>query len=265
MKILGAIPSKLRSTSGSIADALAAVCDEVMVVSQGATVSFKSQKVNVIEAGLDIGLKKARNIIAEYAIAKDFDITITSDDDLKFPQKVLDYILDIMQDTRIASASSCPRVYQNWNKEITSSKPYIVSTHPSQLYAIRTSVLEDIGQYRLETMEDIELGLRMWKYGFPSVRVHTPDDATMTHNPFIARSTKGNEKGGQTENDLKMHLNPSIKYIRDTYPKFVTNCITNAAKPYFYSFRYNWGEIMEVCRKRYGIRIGYYDSKLRIM
>jgi len=263
MKILGGVPTRLRSTGGAVADLLADVCDEVVVVSQGATVRCNKKNVSLLERPVDIGMKRARNTIFEYADHVGAEYIFQSDDDLKFKPSVLELMLDIMQEEpSLGSLSSCPRVYANWEKDIECTKNFLVFQCPTQLWVVRRQAIVETGMLDIDVLEDIELGLRMWKKGWVLGKLHAGIE--FVHNPFINRIGKGDEQGGQPESLRQRELPNSVKYIWDNHKDILSTFAVATSGNRTYTARYNWSKMCEIAHNRWG-DIGYEDSKGRVI
>jgi hypothetical protein len=263
MKILGGVPTRKRKIGGQVADILAEVCEEVLVVSQGAEVVSHKSNVHIIEKPVDIGMKAARNTIFDYADEVGAEFIIQSDDDLKFRPSVLEKMIEIMlSEPSLGSLSSCPRVYHNWEKSVTSSKEWLVFQCPTQLWIVRNQAIHETGQLDIDVLEDIELGLRMWKQGWVLAKLHS--DIEFTHNPVINRMGKGDDQGGQPESLRKAQMPDSVEYIWNAHNDILRAFSLSTAANRTYSARYDWGAMCDLAYNRWGT-IGYEDSKGRII
>jgi hypothetical protein len=266
MKILAGIPTRLRSGSGPLAEILARVCDEVLVVSQGATVKIQSEvnNINIIERDIDIGMKAARNTIFQYALDNGYDYCLQSDDDLKYSEAVVRNLIRIIaNEPSLASISSCPRVYHNWEKDIVSSKDFTIFQCPTQLWIIRMEAIKEAGMLNIDVLEDIELGLRMWQFGWVLGKVHMTQD--LTHNPVISRMGKGDNSGGQPESLRKFMMPASCEYIyrhNSNLLRFFRTAREGSNRTY--NAAYNWDAMCEKAKARWDT-IGYQDSKGRFI
>ena len=263
MKILAGIPTRLRSTSGKIADVLAEVADEVLVISQGATCNHISGKVRVVEYPVDYGLVPARNQILAYAIDHGFDVVIQSDDDLAYRSDVVESIIrQVVDNPTLGACASESRAYYKWNKEVECSKEFLLASCAPQLWAARTSVLEEVGPWSLPFLEDRDHGCRMWKAGYAIGQLHV--SLAMTHNPFVARTSAG-KQGGQTEvigGEMHSGLKKAIQFMKETYPDMLTINYLEGGNRTF-STRYKWERMISMVHERFGVCMGYQDSRGR--
>lgn len=264
MKILAGIPTRLRDTSGKIADVLAQVCDTVLVVSQGAKVYSNSSKVVVAEKDVNFGLVAARNAILRYAVDNNFDIVIQSDDDLKYSPEVVEALIrEVLDNPTLGSIASSSRAYFNWNKEVGSNKNFVLSQCAPQLWASRTSILQEIGEWKLEYLEDREHGIRMWKAGYAIGLLHT--SLNYTHNPFIARTSTNDEVGGQEKGMIRYErLSKAIAYMNEHHGDVVSiKQSPFGVKGRTFSTRYDWSKLLSYPVKRFEYSMGYEDAKGR--
>lgn len=264
MKILAGIPTRLRNTSGAIADQLAEVCNEVLVVSQGATVVSRKSNVTVVEKDVNFGLIPARNYILQYAIDNKFDFVLECDDDIKFSSNVVRAMIVALNDNpTLGSISSSSRAYFNWDKDVECSKNFILAPCPAQLWGMRVSTVEEIGLMDIDYLEDREYGLRMWSKGLAVGMLHI--DLSLTHNPFIARTTKTEADGGQATGMKRYEaLGKALEQLQSRYPDLVTlRQSPYGVKGRTFSTRYNWSRMLSYVVKRFGHSLNYYDSKGR--
>ena len=261
--IFGGVPTRKRRTAGKIADELSQVCDKVVVLSQGSEVYCNSEGISIIERDENIGMMQARNELFQMATEYEADYIIQSDDDLSFKAHVLFKMVEIMEsEPALGALSSCPRVYANWEKDIISSKPFLVFQCPTQLWVIRMKALEETGFLHLDVLEDIELGLRMWKKGWVLGKIHLGLD--YVHNPFIARINKDEDSGGQPVEYRRKMIPSSIKYMLDNHSDVVQSMGIPNSKTRTYHARYDWYTMCSLAKERWGT-IGYQDSKGRFI
>lgn len=260
MKILGGIPTRLRSTSGKIADILAEVCDEVVVISQGATVHADSGKIVVIEKDVNFGLVPARNAIADYAVEHDFDIMIQSDDDLSYRADVVEAMVkEIIDNPTLGTIASSSRAYFHWSEKLKSTKNFVLSPCAAQLWAARTSVIAEIGEWELEYIEDRDYGAKLWKSGYAVANLQISID--MTHNPFIART--GISMGGQEKEGREEKLYDALCKLSDRHGDIISSITMGGEGKRTFSTRYNWLKMLTYPIKRFGYALGYKDSRGR--
>jgi glycosyltransferase involved in cell wall biosynthesis len=261
MRILGGIPTRLRNTSGKIADVLAEVCDEVIVVSQGAEVHANSSKVKILERNVNYGLVPARNCIAQYAIVHDFDIIIQSDDDLAYrPEIVEAMVKEVVDNQTLGTIASSSRAYFHWSEKLQSTKNFVLSPCGAQLWAARTAVMAEIGPWTLEYLEDREFGARLWKSGYAIGNLQI--DINLTHNPFIART--GNSDGGQEKSGRDERLYEALVEFASLHGDIVTS-ITMGSSNRTFTTRYDWNKMIQYPIKRFGKVLGYSDSRGRTL
>lgn len=262
MKILAGIPTRCRNTSGKIADILAEVCDEVLVVSQGADVICDSRKVTIVEKPKDgYGLVRARNYILEYAVENGYDIVIQSDDDLSFKSAIIEAMVkEVLDNPTLGAIASSSRAYFNWNKTVECTKNFLIAPCAAQLWASRTSILTEVGKWHLEFLEDREHGARMWKNGYAIGLLHISLD--LTHNPFIARTSKSENSGGQEQGLVRYNrLKEAISIMDELHRDIVT--IKQSEYGFegrTFSTRYNWSNLLSYPILRFGYALGYEDS-----
>lgn len=260
MKILAGIPTRCRDTSGKIADVFAEVCNEVVVISQGATVKTNSEKVKVIEKDINFGLVPARNAIFDYAVENNFDIILQSDDDLAFKTPVVEALIkEIVDNKALGAIASSSRSYFHWDEDLHTTKNFVLMPCAPQLWAMRMDVLKEIGYWTLPHLEDREHGCRIWRAGYAIGALHI--DISLTHNPFIARNS--NDKiGGQINNDEALDI--AIKYMQDNYFDLLTIKRIQAKNRKFMT-RYNWSNMLNFVRARFGESMGYSDTRGRML
>lgn len=264
MKTLAGIPTRLRNTSGQIADQLTEVCDEVMVVSQGATVNSKQSNVTIVEKDVNFGLVPARNYILQYAIDHDFDLVIECDDDIKFSSNVVRAMKVVLEENpTLGSISSASRAYFNWDKDTSCSQNFILAPCPAQLWGMRVKTVKEIGLMEIDYLEDREYGLRMWRKGLPVGMLHI--NLELTHNPFVARTTKTESDGGQASGMKRYEaLGKAIEELKSRYPDLITlKQSPFGVKGRTFSTRYNWARMLSYVVARSGYALNYYDSKGR--
>lgn len=264
MRVLGGIPTRLRDTSGPIADILSSVCDKVIVVSQGAVVKAynRNDNITVHEKQVNYGLVAARNYILEYAIVNDFDVVIQSDDDLSFKADVIEAMLKVLKDNPgLGTIASSSRAYFNWSKEVGSNKDFVLTPCGAQLWAAPTEILSTVGRWDLEFLEDRDYGARMWKLGYPIGLLHTT--LQQTHNPFIARTTKTGATGGQEQGEIRQQrLSHAIDVLNERHGDIVTAKIsTKEGSNRTFSTRYNWDKMLSFHVDKFGYSLGYEDQK----
>jgi len=263
MRILGGVPTRRRNTGGRVADWLSTVCDEVLVISQDADVVYSSPRVIVVERDANIGMMAARNEIFDYGIKKGFDVIVQSDDDLAFQPIVLNFLVSQIEEFPwIGSISSCPRVYMNWEKDLVTSHGFTVFQCPTQLWAVRAQAIKESGTLRIDVLEDIELGLRMWQNGWVLTRAH--GFKNIFHNPVVSRIGKGDDSGGQPESLRKSLMPFSVDYIYEHHKNILSMFSISTDPRRTYMARYNWREMCKLAHDRWG-DIGYSDSKGRII
>jgi glycosyltransferase involved in cell wall biosynthesis len=263
MRILAGIPTRLRSTSGKIADILAEVCDEVVIISQGATCVHNSNKVTIVEKDVNFGLVPARNAILDYAVEHSYDIVIQSDDDLAYyPKTVEALIKEIVDNPTLGAICSESRAYFNWGKDVHTTKNFILSPCSPQLWAARTSILTEVGYWTCPFLEDREHGARMWKSGYAIGQLHISLD--LAHNCFISRNTDSKKSGGQTEDSGRTGLSKAIEYMQSTHRDIIRIGGIDADHRKFMT-RYNWPWMVKLVTDRFGKVLGYEDSKGRIL
>lgn len=266
MKILSGIPTRKRSTSGKIADVLAEVSDEVIVISQGAICNHSKKNVKVIEKDENFGLVPARNFILDYAINNGFDMVLQSDDDLSFyaetPAAMIELLID---EPKIGTICSASRAYFNWSKDLFPNKNYVLAACAPQFWAARTSVLRQVGYWYLPYLEDREYACRMWKCGFPIVQMHI--DISLAHNPFMSRNNDQTKQGGQDEGlgDEEKHagLKKAIDYMNSRHQDLVTMKYLGI-KGRSFQTRYNWDAMIQLAIQS-GRTLGYEDQRGRVL
>jgi hypothetical protein len=265
MKILAGIPTRLRNTSGKIADVLAEVCDQVLIVSQGAVIEAHNVKDNiyVTEKDVNFGLVAARNCILDYAVWNGFDIVIQSDDDLAFKADVAEALIkEVVDNPHLGAIASSSRAYFRWNEEVGSNKNWVLNSCPAQFWAARTEILTEVGKWKLEFLEDRDHGARMWKCGYPIALLHTT--LAQTHNPFIARTQKSESSGGQEQGEIRQQrLQKAIDTLNEEHGDIVTAKIQPIGSPRTFSTRYKWDRMIASVRERWHGSIGYSDEKGR--
>jgi len=264
MKILAGIPTRLRSTSGKIADILAQAVDEVLIVSQGAQVNSGSSNVVVHEKDVNFGLVAARNYILSYAVKNNFDFVVQSDDDLSYTPHIIEYMLkEVWDNPTLGAIASSSRAYFNWDKDVECTKNFLLAPCSPQLWVARTSILEEVGEWTLEYLEDREHAARMWKLGYAIGMLHI--DISLTHNPFIARTNIS--AGGQDKSIArKEKLRQAIEYMNKYHSNIVRLKIYEgkSAKRTF-SSRYYWNNLLKFPIARFGYALKYEDSRGRIL
>lgn len=266
MKILAGIPTRMRNTSGRIADVLAEVCDTVVVISQGATCNHTKPNVDVLEKDVNFGLVPARNAILDYALAGGYDVVLQSDDDLFYhPATVEVLIQELLDNPNVGTICSASRAYFNWSKEVGSNKNFVLSACAPQFWAARTEILRQVGYWTLPYLEDREFACRLWKLGYPTVQLHKTLD--LAHNPFMSRTNDATKKGGQPEEleatDKHAGLKKAIDYMNEHHPDVVKMKYLGQHGRSFMT-RYNWDAMIKCVleKKHY---LGYEDQKGRIL
>jgi hypothetical protein len=264
MKILAGIPTRLRTTSGIAADVLSTVCDEVLVVSQGAVCHSTAKNVVVHEKDVNFGMIPARNYILQYAIDNNFDLVFECDDDVKFPKSVMMIMIEILRSNpTLGAISSESRAYFNWNKDVECTRDFLLAPCPAQLWGMEVKKVKELGLLTVDYLEDREYGLRMWKNGYAVGQVHVSLD--QTHNPFIARTMKQEKEGGQATGEKRYKaLGEAISTVVSMYPDLVTLRQSEFGKGgRTFSTRYNWSKLLSYPINRFGYSLGYEDSKGR--
>jgi glycosyltransferase involved in cell wall biosynthesis len=261
MKILAGIPTRLRNTSGRIAEVLAQVCDTVLVVSQEATCFSSLQNVIIHEKDVNFGLVAARNYILDYAAHNNFDLVIQSDDDLKYTPEVVEAMIkEIVDNPTLGAIASSSRAYFNWDKALEPNKNFVLSPCSPQLWAARTEVLQEVGPWSLEYLEDREHGARMWKLGYAIASLHISME--LTHNPFIARTSS--ISGGQDKETRYDRLGEAIRTMNQLHGDIVAlNQAPKGAGNRTFSSRYKWSEMIKFPVEKFGYALGYTDSRGR--
>jgi hypothetical protein len=260
MKVLAGIPTRLRDTSGKIADTLAEVCNEVVVVSQGATCTSRKSNVNIVEKPVDFGLIPARNYILQYALDGDFDLVIESDDDLAYSAETVDYMIQTLDHyPTLGSLASASRPYFHWDDAVKCNQCFLLAPCANQLWAVRTPIVKEIGLMDLDYLEDREYGARLWEHGYAVAILHI--DLQHTHNPFVSRTKFS--VGGQDKGELrKKMLGAAMVILQQTYPNMLKISPVQAENRTFMT-RYNWSYMMRKVIDRFGYALGYEDSKGR--
>jgi glycosyltransferase involved in cell wall biosynthesis len=264
MKVLAGIPTRKRNTSGKIADVLAKVCDEVLVISQGATCIHTSNNVLVIERDENYGLVKARNEILKFAMTGGYDVVVQSDDDLSYKSEMVDALVhELMENPNLGAIASASRAYFNWDKDTECSKNFLLTPCAPQLWAARTDILRNVGFWDLEYLEDRDYGARMWKLGYAIGMLHKSID--LTHNPFIARTSESNAQGGQEKGESRYdNLGLAIQVMQRRHSDIMTIRQSEyGQKGRTFSTRYNWSKLLSFPVERFGLSMGYEDSKGR--
>ena len=264
MKVLAGIPTRLRTTSGIAAETLAKVCDEVLVVSQGATCRSTAKNVVVHEKDVNFGMIPARNYILQYAIDHNFDYVLECDDDIKFSEYIPELMVAILNDNpTLGAISSESRAYYNWNKDVSCSKSFLLAPCPAQLWGMEVKKIKELGLLTVDYLEDREYGLRMWKNGYAVGQIHTAIQDT--HNPFIARTMKQESEGGQATGEKRYKaLGEAISTVVSLYPELVTLTQSEfGMKGRTFSSRYNWSRMLSYPVARFGYALNYEDSKGR--
>lgn len=265
MRVLAGIPTRLRDTSGKIADVLAKVCDEVYVVSQGATVNSISSNVTVVEKDLNYGLVAARNEILRYANEKEYDIVVQSDDDLKYNPDVIEALVqEILENPLLGAIASSSRAYFRWNEGNITNQNWVLNPCAAQLWAARRSILNEVGEWELEFLEDRYHGAKMWTLGYPIGLLHT--SLSQTHNPFIARTQKGESSGGQEQGVVRQQrLQKAIETLNRDFGNIVTATIQPIGSSRTFSTRYRWDRLIQYVVDRWQYGVGYEDNRGRRM
>lgn len=264
MKILAGIPTRLRNTSGKIADVLAEVCDEVLVVSQGADVICNSRKVSIEEKDVNYGLVNARNYILEYANIHGYDLVLQSDDDLAYkPETVEAMVNTLLKYPTLGAIASSSRAYFNWDKGLEPTREFVLSPCSPQLWVATVKVLNEVGPWKLEYLEDREHGARMWKLGYAIGTLHL--DLKLAHNPFLARTSTSDEGGGQDKGRERYdRLGVAIAYMNAVHGDIVKIRQSEyGAKNRTFSSRYDWSKLLSYPISRFGYVLGYEDSRGR--
>jgi len=264
MRVLAGIPTRLRNTSGIAAEVLASVCDEVLVVSQGAVCSCHKENVTIHEEDINFGMIPARNSIFQYAINNNFDVVIQCDDDIKFTPSIVKFMIDcVCNDPTLGAISSESRAYYNWNKDVACTKDFLLAPCPAQLWGMEVKKIKELGLLSVDYLEDREYGLRMWSNGYAVGQLHI--SLKETHNPFIARTMKTESQGGQSTGATRYEaLGKAISTVNELYPGLVTLRQSEfGMKGRTFSSRYNWNGMISKVVERFGHSLGYQDSKGR--
>jgi len=270
VRILAGIPTRLRNTSGKIAQTLATVVDDVFVVSQGAEVWVDEgtdlSKIHVQEYPENFGVIPARNEILRVAFQGDYDIVIQSDDDISFREATIRRMIEILDEfPTIGAITSESRAYFNWNKDVRSTRPFLLTPCAAQLWAARVPIMREIGLMEVPYLEDREHGCRLWKSGYPVVELHETID--LAHNPFISRTNVSSKIGGQNEEhegDIHSGLKAGIEEMNLRHGDIV-NLKYLGIRGRSFTSRYNWPRMIEYVDRRFGKILGYADSKGRVL
>jgi len=259
MRILGGIPSRLRHSSGKLADILAKVCDEVVIISQKATVECKSSNIVVIEKDVNFGICNARTAIDEYAIANGFDLIVESDDDLSYkPDLVESLVREIVNNPTLGSCGAFSRMYFNWNKKETSNKNFILYAGNACLWCARVSALQEVGRWNCECAEDLDHGLKMWQKGLAVASLKTTLSQTFS---MVSCQTDTLLEGGYDREDREQRMWKSLDTIGEDHANLVYIGAGNGNRRF--STRYNWSVMTQKVVDRFGYALEYEDSKGR--
>lgn len=273
MKILAGIPTRKRSTSGKIAQTLAEVADDVVIISQGAETWCDANygrldRIHVVEYPENFGLVPARNEILKFAVDGGYDYVIQSDDDIFFTSEIVELMVEIIQKyPTLGGLASEPRAYFNWNKDVECTLPFLLAPCTPQFWISRTEILTEVGPWSLPYLEDREHGCRLWKAGYPLGQLHVSLD--YTHNPFIARTNTENKavEGGQEEQigeEKHAGLKKAIEYMQEHHSDVMMIKYMGLSGRSFMT-RYDWNRLLEFPTKRFGKVLGYADSKGRFL
>jgi hypothetical protein len=271
MKILAGIPTRRRSTAGKIADQIAPYVDQVIVVSQEAEVICKRNDIEVVERP-ELGICAPRNYLAEAVYSSDYDWLFQVDDDINFPDKVIESIIHIAAKfPNIGAISSDYRAGAHWSKDLRTTRDFRIHGVASQLWAVSVKALRSVMQaynespFHIDALEDIRFSTKLWSLGYPVVRLHMGEK--VTHSPFVARLTKTNEQGGQYIEERNDSMQLAIDEMqpfcgKDQVLRFLK---VNDKDPDNLKYRigYNYDEMTIRSVNKHGY-MGYKDSKGRI-
>jgi hypothetical protein len=262
MKILGGIPTRARDTSFSIAKQLLEVAEKVYIVAQEIKLP-ESDNHKIVIKYQSPGLRKARNTILELAQLEKAKFVLQCDDDLKFLNQILHCMeKEMLLHPWLGAIGSTASVYYHWNKNFRSNLNLRPIPNPAQLWMLRMEAVQEIGNFYCEALEDIEYGLRLWKFGWGVAALHISQDAT--HKPFIPRLNKSKAMGGQPIDERNELMPKAIEQIKDRYSSNVLKSLKIGKKTkqgsYTYHIRYNWDEMFRRLSERWG-HIGYKDNR----
>lgn len=264
-KVIGGIPTHARTTAVPVAERMLSICDEVLIVAQCTELETENPKILIENRDTPCQLD-ARNDIIQYAREAGADWVLVSDDDLSFKPELLQRLLDTAQHWPFiggfCSQSSLYYYYSRKTQATIYGEPvdWYLTVHPSQLWLIRMETLNEIGDMRLEAMQDAEWGLRGWTAGWASARLHAGKD--FVHQPIISRMNKTVDQGGQTPEVRAREMPISINYMHTTYsgPGGVLKSM-RLSKPgakRTHTTRFNWANMIANLQDRWG-EIGYEE------
>jgi len=267
--VVAVIPTRERPTAGPIAEAIAPYVHKVLLIAHKADLPRQLAFDNIeVLPQKRPGLRNARNIGLQVAADLGAQYVLFSDDDVVFKPELLPQLFDIAHACpQTAIVSSAPRAffYQLEIKEEEKRKPgghpFILSPIGRQLAVYRLKTVQEIGDFRLETMEDLEWGMRAWSAGWAVVQAKKVD-----HGVSIPRL--GPKKyGGQPVVERDEQMPKSCGYMQEQYAvpggvlKHLRMREVVKDGPAF-SIAYNWPEMTRRVRERWG-EMGFADSRGR--
>lgn len=271
MIAIAIIPTHKRTSSVRVARVLDGIMDTV-ILAQGTKISPTQCSATIIERPCD-GLCANRNAGVEYALRDGCDIMFQIDDDVNYPLITVLAMLEIFEtEHKIAAVCAESATQAFWNKKVSSNKPFIMAPVASALWAIRTSVLEDVisafgkPAFECETMEDIHLSMKLWTMGYPIVKLH--GDTRLCYSTFVPRLKKTDEQGGQSISERNAHMPKAVEKLQEFVgtDKVLQRCeySTDDNGNLSYHINYNYRVMMNNSYKRNG-NIGYVDNKGRML
>lgn len=254
MKVLIGIPTRKRPFVLNLAKQLASYGDVVLAAEQDTWTGYPQLHCEVLE--VEHGLALARNTIFKRAIAGNYDVVVECDDDVKAAAKTLDNFfgkINELMPQGVASVSSKARIYEFWDGPSRSNKDYEVIPRLQQLWAIRVDVVEKLGFFDLDTLEDVEYSLRLLAEGHVPVQIASKG---MIHGHAVQRN-KAEEMGGQSVAERLSLLDDAIDICNERY-RFAG--IKRKGEGSF-SCKLDWKWIKEHLEISGGLGLGYEDKR----
>lgn len=246
--------------------AIAAASTKVLLVAEQVEFSSSELPSNVEVETNVVGLAKAREHGVRWAESNGAPWVIEIDDDIRADFAAIFARFESLLDSNpfLGSLSSIPSMFQFYSRDHRSNKEYRFQPFPTQLWAMRISAYNETrGFTLLETMEDLYIGLAMWKNGYASATL--PEHAHAHLRKRLDPNRDQGTGGGQPVATRHEWMPRAVELMKE---EFVGNVLKSAAlatmknglhKP---AQRYNWEEMTRRLNSRFGA-IGYEDRKVK--
>lgn len=259
MKIIAGVPTHKRTRAPLVAKQLGEIADHVFIVAKDCDIEIPPLPYISLIEQKEGQLREARNTIIELAEEAGADWVLQADDDLAFPTDVLKAMRKLTDYDYLGAICSQPSRFFYFAREATSSHPFLFAPTITQLYLLRLDTIREVGNFRFETMEDIDWGMKAWDSGWGVAKIHLTKE--LTHTPVIPRTTKTESQGGQSVACRDAAFPEAVEYLNARYGggvlKWIKICEPGSKRTF--SVRYGWETMLKRLGERWG-PIGYEDS-----